>query len=456
MKAAGEHSIVVLEQAGTPVPDDAIACALGSQLRFDRGALERCSSTPLDDLDVDLLVVLASIAFADRRVSRRRGTRWGRALALSIPVHQPAEWERVSSELASLLQNVSGDTWSVEFRQRVAVDDLRQLFFSQLPREFRGATVVPFSGGLDSFAAVARHRVENDGTPLLLVHAQHGSHALDSVLPERARGAPALAVPFTVSGGPHAEPSYRTRTLVFFSLAALAWRRTNAARIWIGESGVGCLGPSFVPFGIEQPVSGCHPSFIKKLARFFEHLWGVPPPFELPHLWFTKGEVLADLRKCNALDGWQRTRSCSRNARRQHPQASASHCGLCSGCMFRRQSLRAADLVEDAGTYYADVFVDEALPAGAQPSDREVGTYAVVDLDELAGVAKKLPSHRGLVLETAKAVGRPSAEVETKVQRLFATHADEWRTFVGALPARSWLRDVVHEQGAGELWTKQD
>jgi hypothetical protein len=455
MNAAVEHSIMVLEQAGAPALQNGISCAVGKELSFDRGALERCSSTPLDDLDVDLLVVLASIAFADRRVSRRRGTRWGRALALSIPVHQPVEWERGSSELASLLQDVSGDTWRLEFRQRVAGDELRQLFLPQLPREFRGATVVPYSGGLDSFATVARHRVENDGAPLLLVHAQHGAHALDSVLPERDRGAPALAVPFTVAGGPHAEPSYRTRTLVFFSLAALSWRRNNAARIWIGESGIGCLGPSFVPFGIEQPVSSCHPIFIKKLATFFEHLWGVLPPFELPHLWSTKGEVLTDLRERNALDGWQRTRSCSRNVRRQHPQASANHCGLCPGCMFRRQSLRAADLVEDVGAYYADVFIDQDLPADAQPSDREVGTYAVVDLDELAGVAKKLPTLRGHVLETAKAVGRPPAEVETKLERLFGRHAEEWRGFISTLPARSWLRDVVHsEQGAGELWTK--
>ncbi len=456
MNATVEQSIVVLEHAGAPAPDDAISCALGRELRFDRGALERCSSTSLEEIDVDLLVVLASIAFADRRVSRRRGSRWGRALALSVPVYLPAEWERVSPELASLLHDVSGDDWRLEFRRRTAADELRQLFFPQLPREFRGATVAPYSGGLDSFATVAQHRVQNDGAPLLLVHAQHGARSLHSVLPDRDRLAPALAVPFTVSGGSHAEPSYRTRTLVFFSLAALAWRRNNAARIWIGESGIGCLGPSFVPFGIEQPVSGCHPMFIKKLGAFFEHLWGVLPPFELPHLWVTKGEVLAELHARKALEGWQRTRSCSRNVRRQHPKASASHCGLCSGCMFRRQSLRAAGLVEDAGTYYADVLVDADLPADAQPADREVGTYAAVDLDELAGVAAKLPNYRGHVLETARSVGRPSAEVEAKLGRLFARHAEEWSGFVNAMPARSWLRQVVSsEQGAGDPWIQQ-
>jgi 7-cyano-7-deazaguanine synthase in queuosine biosynthesis len=456
MNAAAEHSIVVLEQPGGPGPDGAISCVLGSELRFDRGALERCSSTPLEEIDVDLLVVLASIAFADRRVSRRRGSRWGRALALSVPVYLPAEWERVASKLASLLLDVSGDAWRLEFSRRTAADELRQLFLPQLPREFRGATVAPYSGGLDSFATVAHHRVQNDGTPLLLVHARHGARSLHSVLLDHDRSASALAVPFTVSGGPHAEASYRTRTLVFFSLAALAWRRNNASRIWIGESGIGCLGPSFVPFGIEQPVCGCHPMFIKKLGTFFEHLWGVLPPFELPHLWVTKGEVLAELRSREALEGWQRTHSCSRNIRRQHPMASASHCGLCSGCMFRRQSLRAAGLAEGAGTYYCDVLADADLPADAQPADREVGTYAAVNLDELARVAAKLSNYRGHMLETARSVGRPSAEVETKLGRLFARHAEEWSAFVNAVPAGSWLRQVVtSEQGPGEPWIQQ-
>lgn len=456
MNDATVHSVFVLEAPGGPAPDNAVVCALGDELRFNRGALERCSCSELDELDVDLLVILAAIAFADRRVSRRRGSRWGRVLSLSVPVYLPAEWERVAAEFSSLLDEVTGDVWRLEFRRRTAADDLRQLFLPQLPREFQGATITPYSGGLDSFATLARHHLENDGAPVLLVHAQHGARSLRSVLPERDHASPALAVPFTVSGGPHAEPSYRTRTVVFFSLAALAWRRNRGARIWIGESGIGCLGPSFVPFGIEQPVCGCHPTFIKKLGIFFEHLWGALPPFELPHLWLTKGEVVQQLRARNALEGWQRTHSCSRNIRRQHPQTRASHCGLCSGCMFRRQSLSSAALVEEPGTYYTDVIADADFPEDAQRADREVGMYAAVDLDELAGVAMRVSSYRGHIFETATWMGLPPAETETKLRRLFGAHAQEWRRFVEGVPDGSWLRQVVSsEQGAGDPWINQ-
>lgn len=81
MTCPATHSIVVLEKPAISVADNVISCAIGEELKFDRGALERCSCTTLEDVDIDLLVVLASIAFADRRVSRRRGTHSGRSHA---------------------------------------------------------------------------------------------------------------------------------------------------------------------------------------------------------------------------------------------------------------------------------------------------------------------------------------------------------------------------------------
>jgi 7-cyano-7-deazaguanine synthase in queuosine biosynthesis len=438
-----EQSIEVLERSGRPSTPGATTCSLGTELRFNRGAIERCSSSKLEELDVDLLTVLASVAFADRRVSRRRGRRWTRSIALSVPVHSPRTWEDAASALTSMLGEVSGDRWRFEFRRRHDDDELRQGFLPGLPREFRGATVVPYSGGLDSFATLARHRSENGEAPLLLVHAQHGARSLASVLSERDRSAPALAVPFTVSGGAHAEPTYRTRTFVFFALAALAWRRTNASRIWIGESGLGCLGPALVPFGIEQPVRGCHPTFVGRIADFLALLWGVRPPFEFPHLWLTKGESLRELAAANALAGWKSTHSCSRNIRRQHPSTAATHCGLCAGCLFRRQSILAAGLDEDPAAYYSDAFREVELPSDAQRADREVATYAVISLDELAAVASRQADHGGHVAELAASQGWARADVAAKLVRLLAAHAREWGSLVDALPAESWMRKIL-------------
>ncbi len=437
-----EQSFEVLERSRPPAIAHAITCSLGTDLRFDRGAIERCCSSQLEELDVDLLTVLASVAFADRR-SQRRGRRWARSISVSVPVHRPGTWDDASATLSSMLCEVSGDQWRFEFRRRQDDDELRQGFLPGLSQDFRGATVVPYSGGLDSFATLARHRRDKGATPVLLVHAKHGSRSLASVLAERDRSAPALAVPFTVSSGAHAEPTYRTRTFIFFSLAALAWRRTNASRIWIGESGLGCIGPALVPFGIEQPVRGCHPTFVGRIADFLAALWGVRPPFEFPHLWITKGESITELATAGVLSGWTRTHWCSRNIRRQHPSTSATHCGLCSGCIFRRQSILAAGLAEDPATYYSDVLNEAELPSDADRADREVANYATISIDELAAAVPLRSASVGDVAELAASLGRTRTDIASQVSRLLEAHAREWSSFVDALPAESWMRRIL-------------
>lgn len=447
METSVIRRVAVLER-----PDDVrsvgeLTCVLDHDLAFDRAMLERSTSTALEGVDVDLLVVMAAVAFADRRVKRRCGQEWARDLSLAVPVYELVQWQRVSADLERLLCLLTGDVWHLEFRRRGGKSDLRQLFIPGLPPQFSGATVIPYSGGLDSFAAVARHHWKNTSQKLLLVHARNGARRRGPFLLERDSRAPFLALPFKVSGGEHAEQTYRTRTFVYFCLAALSWRRNDASTITIGESGTGCFGPSLVPVGIEPPVVGCHPVFIAGLAGFLQLLWGCRPRFELPNLWRTKGEVLEKLAAYDQLAGWERTCSCSRNVARQHG-SSASHCGLCTGCIFRRQAVLAAKLSEPSEAYYADVLLDDALPPDAQRSDREVGIYAAVNLDELAQVARVISSHRGHIHEVATALDLPYSAVADRTLRLFTQHAKEWRGFVESLPPKSWLRPVVdHGQG---------
>lgn len=421
----------------------AISAVLGTDLQFDRGALERCMSSKLEEVDSDLLTVLAAIAFADRRVSRRRGTRWARHLHVSVPVHLRSCWESQSPRLSTLLQYLTGDVWSFEFRMRCGRDELLQQFLPGLAREFVGATILPYSGGLDSFAALARHQAATGGAPILLVHAKHGSYSLASVLPARGAVIPALAVPFTIAAGRHAEPSYRTRTLIFFAIAALACRKASGSSICIGESGIGCLGPGFAPFGIEHPYRGCHPAFLSHLAEFLFGLWGERPVFDLPHLWQTKAEVLAQLREMDASEGWERTRSCSRNVRRQHPGTPATHCGLCSGCLYRRQSLTAANLDEASEAYFVDVVTRAEVDPESKRSDREVGAYAVVGLDSLAGLSSQIREHRGAIFEIETALRQTADQVTARVERLFGRHQMEWDAFTAALPPTSWVRRIA-------------
>lgn len=415
-------------------------CVLNEDLRFDTSALAASTSRPLDDLDTDLLVVLASVAYTDRLISRRRGTRWARNLVLSIPVYHPERWEPISNEISALLRMLSGDVWTIVFGRRTKPNEMIQGFLPGLSSDFRGATIIPYSGGLDSFAVLARLRHAHPTERALLVNARRGIRNDSLARPDSQA---VLGIPYAFKALKHAEESYRTRTFVYFALAALAWRQNDGKRIWIGESGTGCLGPALVPFGIEQPVRGSHPSFTEALSSVLKKLWGVAPRFEFPSLWHTKGAVLAELNALQLLDGWQATRSCSRGVRRQHPGAAGTHCGLCTGCLFRRVSVLAANLGADQPeTYFEDVMESARFSERLSKRDREVGVCAVLAMEELAHCGPRLHTQTAEIVSVASALGLSFPETKRLFTELLSRHQEEWLSFLDRLPRDSWIRGL--------------
>lgn len=453
MNTAPKGRIEVLENATLSPSKGAHGCVLGVDVAFNRGAIERFVNACIEDVDIDLLVVLASVAFADRRVKRRSGLPWGRSFVVRVPVHDPSVWMQAGPALEATLAHLSGDTWRFDFHQRNHRENL-QLFLGRRVPPLGTAAVIPSSGGLDSHTVVRRRLAEHPDEPVVLVCGNGRVPQGHS----RSANVQGLEVPFRIHPGRRAEPSYRTRTFTFFCLAGLACRHLTGAHVLIGESGIGCLGPSLVPFGIEHPVRGCHPSYIVKLRTFLKRLWGDCPRFEQPHLWMTKGEVLRELQERGQLDGWERTRSCSRNVKRQHPSNDAPHCGVCSGCVYRRQSLYHAGLQakEGPGMYFSDVFAEAALPSDASDADREVATYAALGLASLAKEAERWPKEGPYVAELAQALGLPSSEVAASMRRLLVAHANEWERFLDVLPQGSWVRANAAAAQAGAMrWTRK-
>jgi hypothetical protein len=439
MKQPIEHNIVVTDRH-IDVAKGRRVCVLGEDVSFDKGALERATYTPLEDIDTDLLVVIAAIAYVDRLISRRRGTQWGRILNVTLPVYFPELWEHVRVSLATLLRMLTGDAWTLQFVQRKKRNEMTQEFLSSLSPDFAGSTVIPYSGGLDSFAMLARLQHEAPAARVLLVNARRSSRNEGLARPS---GVSVIGVPFEFQGLIRPEESYRTRTFTYFSLAALAWRRNSGRQILIGESGIGCLGPALVPFGIEQPVRGSHPSFTASLSEVLGALWGSPPSFWFPHLWQTKGMVLTDLAQAQTMLGWEATRSCSRNFRRQHPGAPGTHCGLCTGCLFRRVALNAASFPHECqGAYFEDIITSSALSDQLTAGDRELAICAVIAIHELALLAGCEQSHAEMS-DLASSLVEPVESVAGKVQILIGHHRDEWEQFVARLPSDSWVHPIL-------------
>jgi hypothetical protein len=166
------------------------------------------------------------------------------------------------------------------------------------------------------------------------------------------------------------------------------------------------------------------------------------PRFVFPNLWLTKGMVLASLRSSESMNDWQATVSCSRNHKRQHPGATGTHCGLCTGCLFRRVSILAAKLpAEASGTYFEDVLKSASMSKRQKKADREVGHCAVITMDELSSVDPDCK--QADISELAGALERPASEVRENVRALIDHHRVEWRAFLDELPKKSWVRALA-------------
>jgi hypothetical protein len=72
------------------------------------------------ELSVDLLVLAAHIHAADTRISRNTESQdnWTREIRLVVPVSDVARWTSVSGLLQQMLNFLTGDRWSFDFRVR--------------------------------------------------------------------------------------------------------------------------------------------------------------------------------------------------------------------------------------------------------------------------------------------------------------------------------------------------
>lgn len=243
------------------------------------------------------------------------------------------------------------------------------------------------------------------------------------------------------------EVSYRTRPLVFYTLAAIAAVITKAEAVVIGENGQGAFGPACLPFADEWWFRNAHPAFIKRWADFLGLVLDRPVRFEQPQLWNTKGEVLSELRERGLVAGWEQTSSC---ATRPKDRYGHHGCGICGGCLLRTVSVQAAGLCSPAGGNAFDVHASEDIVCGRDgrerrmmPSERAVAVRAIATMADFTRLAD-LPQGASAVDREAGLVSpKDPGTVRAKLLRLLQRHRVEWDGFMNSLPKRSWVREIV-------------
>jgi len=421
-------------------------CRDGVDIHYRPEVLLKFFFRPPTPQILDVLRIVASIAHADRRIPRRHSVCWGRDIELDIPVSDPEFWHNTASKLRAVAELVTGDFWSFQFRKLSNEIELPTEGYLAFPPNEDLATA--YSNGLDSFAVarlVASGHVRlstGDASKKNLVLVTTGQKIyLSDTYSQFGYRVRQISVPFSVpqlgKNFQLREASYRSRALVFQTIAALASVQSQSNTVIVGEAGQGSLGPWLTLTGEEAPDLRTHPLFTRQLSDFLKAALDVEVKFEHPLIWNTKGESLRNLVSANLQAGWEETHSCAVQARHQKTKGGRVHCGLCPNCLLRRQSLLAAGLDDPDSNY------DYGSAVTQDSSTQKRAAQGLMPLIELACINdEKLPSR--VADRQIRALGNnlklEETETRRRVSRLIDVHKNELKQFVAARPVRSLLR----------------
>lgn len=431
---SGTQHFTLVTALHRSVADGSTACVLNQHVEIKPQILQDYCASLLRDVEHDLVVVCGAVVYADRKVRRKRSRGWRRNLAVTVPVCALDIWRQpvVVETLIEALGFVTGDDWSFEFVGGGAPVTTGQhtISFDDGPY-----VVMPFSDGMDSFLQwQLLSREEPNVVPLRI---QTASRAIKQARIARIESVAAAArdrklrVPVTAHYGGHPEPTYRTRTFLFFCMAALAAAKTGTRRVVVGENGVGALGPSLLPYSDECPHRTTHPSFTRRVAAFVNALLGTAIAFEHPQRFRTKGQVLK-LAIQYGIKGWEETNSCVRDARAKLGEQA---CGVCSGCLLRRTALLEAGC-EDDGFFWQELSASSLVACrpdhadgDRQDNNEDIMRFAAHGMAELASMARLPVTDRvfqNAAWDLAGGNGALCSELAGRVQGLVVDHAREW------------------------------
>ena len=432
-------------EPGRRARKDHIAFDLGRDVSFSTAALESFAFARWEPVTHDALVVAAAVEYADKIV-KRPPHGWGRRLTLRIPVHDQARWNApdVSGALHDVLGFLTGDVWVISFVKRTKAEPVLPL--SMLPLTVPTQAILAFSDGMDSRAVAGLVGAELGER---LVRVRVGKKTSDRPR-EKGKREPFTDVPYDVSSDmPNRESSARTRGFKFAIVSGIAAYLTDATEIVIPESGQGAIGPALLTVGHAYPDLRNHPRFTRLMERFLKALLDKDVIYVFPRIWKTKGETLRAYVAIASTDAWRKTKSCWRNNQWSSVNGKQRQCDVCAACMLRRVSVHAAGLAEPADTYVCSDMTAATLEAAVEQGFTKVGgafrQYAlagILHMDHLADMASA--DQRSEVTRHAAtlgpALGLSPQEAGKRLVTLLNTHAEEWKSYMNSLGARSFVR----------------
>jgi hypothetical protein len=362
--------------------DDKVVVPVGTgevatQLRFVKAEkrLDFGIGRALDDLAklkifptetaVDLMVLAAHVHAADTRLSRETESQdnWTREIRLVVPVKDFALWRGASPVLQRMLNFLTGDRWSIDFRSRPVGFEKTVRPSAQELLGLPYDRVSLFSGGLDSLIG-AIDELEMGGTPLLVSHAGEGSvsesqEALYRRLETQYKGRGFerlrvwMAFPTNLVKDVGPEMTTRGRSFLFFAAGVFASTGLGKpVSLRVPENGLIALNVPLDKLRLGAlSTRTTHPFYIARWNELVGIL-GIATPIENPYWDKTKGEMVASCANEALL---QRiisdSMSCSSPTKGRWTGHGSEHCGFCLPCLIRRAAIKAGLGKTDPTTY---------------------------------------------------------------------------------------------------------
>jgi len=439
-KAAPTFTAVFDSEANVVVERDSARFA-AAQAVLNDNPIANAFWSALTPRQADLGDVAVAVYATDRLCRRPGADLWRRAINLTIPVRDVGFWRRanVAEALAVLLAYLSDDAWSIEFVSRKAeprASEHPTLF----PRTFEAPVrAALFSGGLDSAAGFVKDAIDHPDFHFALFSAQTGTRTrapqerqleiLEHRFPGRVTCATAT-FGFAAGDEHHfdrEERTQRTRGFAFQSLGAIAALLAGASELQIFENGVGAIN---LPYLDSQLGSQCtrstSPITLSLNSRLVSLVVDTDFRFTLPHLLRTKGELCAVVREEDLECLVGHTFSCDHFPQRR---PCTDHCGVCSSCLLRRQSLFEAGLGTIDGARYVHAFPTREC------RDRWFAFYSMDAQVNRIAESLDLTAHSSGSMEHQFPVFAETLEfLRPRVNRsdliaLFRRYSDEWTRF---------------------------
>jgi|694.fasta_scaffold60543_4 hypothetical protein len=424
-----------------------------SSFYFDEDLLGRQLGVPLSPKSRDLLRIAMHVYAADRL------TKWNRFIdadgpsrqmpVLTVPVSDPDFWTttEVSSLLRRSVEFVTGDTW--EFRFTIHRSLTQGQWWST--RDRNNEIVCLDSGGLDSVAGLANRLLEWNGS-IFAVTARHQSGqrrvVRDIQLPllrERfGNRISSIMVSTRLKNPPpmkHQELTQRSRSFLFAALGGVAAIELGVNTVEVYENGVGAINlppMTGMMFG-GRATKSAHPEFFRRMGALLTATSGERIEFVLPFRYKTKAELVKRIANDELLVRVaQESVSCVHYPSRV--KGMQKQCGVCPGCIGRRQALIIGGILESPATYLFDVFGRGQDVAGI-PTSQLAHLKSIISQVELLGC---LPEARLLPLAVkvhlAGVLGRD--EDHQPAIQLLQRYRNEWRSLIeaGLQADRPWAQ----------------